>query len=192
MNLDQRINARRMPREELEALHRLILQHERQMKRVQRRAEIQARAGLDFWSWAALDEAPEHHRRHFFEARAHSLAQAEVERLEAKIAALKEAQRKPLARFALQESCPCAFDLLLACVLGRHPNPDLLATIPQFTTVRGVAESARARTFERRALPERASATQPPVRMLLLREVGEVRGESYHRFSFRDPAHPTR
>ena len=192
MNLDQRINARRMPREELEALHRLILQHERQMKRVQRRAEIQARAGLDFWSWAALDEAPEHHRRHFFEARAHSLAQAEVEQLHADIWQLRRAHRDALGRFAFQEACPCAFDLLLACVLGRHPNPDLLATIPQFTTVRGVAESARARTFERRALPERATATQSPVRMLLLREVGEVRGGAFHRFTFQDPAHPTR
>lgn len=192
MNLDQRINARRMPREELEALHRLILQHERQMKRVQRRAEIQARAGLDFWSWAALDEAPEHHRRHFFEARAHSLAQAEVERLEAEVNELEAAQREPLARFALQEGCPCAFSLLRACALERQPPRELLNDLPQFFTVRGLSKHARERTLARRALPERASATQPPVRMLLLREVGELRGESYHRFTFQDPAHPTR
>lgn len=192
MNLDQRISLRQMPREELEALHRLITAKERQIKRVQRRAELQARQGLDFWTWAALEEAPEQDRRHFFEARAHSLAQAEVERLEAKIAALKEAQRKPLARFALQEECPCAFHLLLACALQRQPPRELLNDLPQFFTVRGLSKHARERTLARRALPERASATQPPVRMLLLREVGEVRGESYHRFSFRDPAHPTR
>ena len=192
MTLDQNISARRMPREELEALHRLILQRERQMKGVQRRAEIQARAGLDFWSWAALEEAPEQDRRHFFEARASLLAQSEVERLEAEVNELEAAQREPLARFALQEECPCAFSLLRACALERQPDRDLLSDLPQFFTVRGLSKHARARTFERRALPERASATQPPVRMLLLREVGELRGESYHRFTFQNTSHPTR
>lgn len=163
MTLDQNISARRMPREELEALHRLITAKERQIKRVQRRAELQARAGLDFWSWAALEEASEQDRRHFFEARAHSLAQAEVERLEAEVDELEAAQLTPLARFALQEECPCAFHLLLACALERQPDRDLLSDLPQFFTVRGLSKHARERILARRALPERASATRKAV-----------------------------
>ncbi|MDO4246380.1 MAG: hypothetical protein Q4C89_10185 [Deinococcus sp.] len=192
MNLDQRISLRKMPREELEAYQRLILQRERQIKRIQRRAELQAREGLDFWTWAALEEAPEQDRRHFFEARAYAIGKDELQRLEADIAALKEARQGPLARFAFQEECPCAFSPLLACALERHPDRDLLNDLPQFFTVRGVAEYARERTLARRALPERVSDTRQAVKMLLLREVGEVRGEYYHRFSFQNPAHPTR
>ncbi|MDO4246381.1 MAG: hypothetical protein Q4C89_10190 [Deinococcus sp.] len=191
MNLDQRISLRQMPREELEALHHLITLKERQIKRIQRRAELQARQGLGFWTWASLEEAGYEERNWFLRGRAYDIGKNEIQRLKEDITALEAAQREVLPRFAFQEECPCGFYFLLSCAVERQ-TIRRVNNMPQFFTVRGVAEYARKRTLARRALPERVSDTRPPVKMLLLREVGEVRGEYFHQFSFENPAHPTR